>query len=423
MTPAVNTLGQQSNGFSHIPLVKPVEWCFRQIKNIGNLNDAAGSTRCARVASKICLVFLAFVTLIPNLILAGVGLAFSCIFKKRNVLPAPVPTQNQPPAISLPTPIPQPKPITQPSKQTPKKSSKTKQPTQSKPTIITPNKPSSTTPSPLKKAATLLNLTEFNDKDLQFYSSTHTPEEVLLNKAIEFFASKGVKARKSLQLDYSHLGPQATDHQIIDEILKKHQGFNVGESHNHLSSKRFFLENMAYLKSKNVKTIFFEGADFRDQNAMDQYLSGVWDENQADIKKLKEKILDYSRGFGVPDHLSDWEVLKAAKKHGIHVSFIDYGREVSGPARLLRMNYVAAKVMARDLQKFGPNDKFVGYVGWNHIAKVNSDPNFGLSELFQCPAVIVRDNSTTNQRNVVYKKIPSDNFVGNIHVVIFAKKL
>lgn len=473
---------------SHIPLVSPVNWCFGQFRDIGNLKNAPGSTKCAQVAAKIGMLVVAIIAMIPSMLLACIGLSFSCVFKKNapTVIPAninpttatkPTPavvTKPMPVMVTKPMPAPnrvanqQPvnNPVSKPSTQDILKNSLiyirpnlpavcppqtppgNPQPPKSKPTmpakpaarpsmpklvptnlvltpgnsLTSPNQHALIVPPPPPLRRQPSALVDFDYEDLNFYDPTTPARDVLEFKALMFFAEDKIKARKSLKLDFSHLGPNATNHQIIDELLEDHRGFNVGESHNHLSSKKFFIDNMAYFKTKNVRTIFFEGLDHQLQSAIDGYMDGTFDENDCEIMSIKEHIANYSKGFNIPAHLSDWEVIKAAKANGIRISLIDYSDKVGGPGRLLRMNYVAAKVMARDLRDFGPDDKFIGFIGWNHLAKANNDPNFGMSELFQCPAVIVRDNTRSNTRHVVYEKIPEDNFVGNIHVVIFDKK-
>lgn len=417
----------------HVPLLIPIKWCCHQLRTMGSLQDAAGTNTCARVASKICLVVLALIAFIPSLIIAGIGLCFSCTFSKE---PAGLPintkiiASNQKPKMLPPPPLKQnskPSPINQPVSVRSNNKTKPLPPPPTKPAQTKPPTPAQP-PSPPKAKPNLppvvvkrADITEFEDTDLQFDVPGVAPVEVLASKAIEFFKNPNVASRKSLELFFDGLGPNATDHQIIDELLAGHQGFHVGESHDHVAPKKFFIENMEHLKSNGVKTIFFEGFDFRDQNTIDMFLDGTWDENTPEVARLKNLALGWDANYKIPARWSNWEVIKKAKEHNIGISCMDFQGLNIGAGRLLGMNYIAAKVMARELKKFGPNDKFVGYVGAYHLCQPVTDPNIGCSEIVQCPALLIRDNKKNpTKREVFYEALPSDKCVGKVHINVFA---
>lgn len=392
---SINDTKFKNGEWDHITLIQPVKWCGRQIYNIGNFKGTTGSNQCARIVVKISQVALAVILLLPCAVIAWVGLIFSCAFSKQPIA-----------VVSPPTPVPN--SIDQPAAESIRPGQYI--------FATVPRKPG----PPISED----DLRQFHDNDLKL--SSNVPgvdnEAVFVNKAKKFFDDPKVKGRQSPDTDYSVLGEHANDHTIIDALLQNSHGFNIGEFHDTTPAKCFLIQNMGYLKAQGVTTLFFEGPDFRYQDTIDAYLQGILDSKDTQVQRLLNFIERLDNAWRMPENVSFMSVVESAKKHGIRVVFIDYKLSPDWKTnRIIKMNYVAAKVMARELKKFGPKDKFVALMGMSHLCQVEGDPNLGLSELFQCPALgVMQNREDPKVRRVVYGNYPlvDVNFIGNRHITI-----
>lgn len=368
----VNTQSIQKNTQFYsdktIPLTAPARWCHKQICNALHNN----SSNCMAVATRVAKFIIAILAMIPCMLLALVGLCCHRVCKIKISQPSPNPSPIHPPSTS---------PL--------------------KRSLTPPPKP-----------------TETSIDDLHRFSG-----DEFLQAALQCFALPEVQNCEACNLDLTQsLSIDSTEHEIIDKILSGQRGFCVGEEHDNLAAKKFFIENMAYLKSKGVKVLFIEGITFRFQGMLDKYMSDEYLKNSDDCieaTKLMEEIKTiWSRESGE----QDYKVIEEAKKHGIRVVAIDYGKSLEGRMRILRMNYLAYRIMHHELRKLRPNDKFAAFVGWGHLCRQKANPDVpGVSELFQCPAIAVRDRTRAQSadRFVIYDTMAMNDCVGKIHANIF----
>lgn len=429
---SVNDTNFKNSECGHIALVQPVLWCCRQIYNIGNVKGAAGSNQCARVASKMCHVALAIILFLPSAALALIGLMFSCAFSKK-AAGVVIPSTIKPNALSKSAA----KPSALPKSAVPRIASQP--PAKVKwsplyPSSVIPTPPGQYIfPPPPKKAEpavviTREDLTKFELEDLEFEPNVPgiTKDEILTNKAMAFFEDPMVSGRQSLDIDFSALGEFAKDRNIIDALFENNDRFVIGELHDNIASKLFLINNMEYLKSKGVTTLFWEMPNFYKQTALDAYQSGACDASEPQVKEFIDYIKRADDYWGLPHEGSYKRLMDSAIKHGIRLVLMDYDMpgNFTVPGRFVRMNYVAAKVIAKEIRSFKPNEKFVALTGMMHLAQLQTDPNPGMSELLQCPAVgIMQNRENPNVRRVVYGDYPISEakYVGNRHITILDK--
>ncbi|RUR09722.1 membrane-targeted effector domain-containing toxin [Legionella sp. km772] len=198
--------------------------------------------------------------------------------------------------------------------------------------------------------------------------------------------------------------PLEKSHELFDAP------FIVGESHSHISPKKFLIENMKQMKAKGCEILFMEHL-FYDTNQQDLdefFLTGKFSANlMARLKDMNRSGMEHS--FGAASNLSSplWKendyiaVLKAAREAGIRVVGIDissvYKSQKIGvdnqqldDTRISYMNYTAAKIMEREISTLPKDKQWCAFMGNAHVNNFNNIP--GVSELLGARSVFIFDN-------------------------------
>jgi hypothetical protein len=412
-------------------LQKPVKWCFRQFQELSTLKHLASQCQLVAIAQKVALAALALIALLPSGILAGLewclkgkpqiryqlkpekakeevtkkdeaqaknidellqaqaALAFSHgedAFDDHfgAILPSP---QIKVADHSLQQPIQA--PIKQEEKEEP----------------IAPAKKVKHPPI---------------EDELHFASG-----DALFWEASQHFEIYEMHKDQSLHFDFSELGPYASDEAIINALLSHSQGFCVGEIHEEAASKRFLIENMAYLKCLGVKILFFEGIDYQnEQKLIDRYMADevLTASEQEQLQNIMGRILNFIGPQDSPH--TAFGILAAAKECGIRVVGIDYSlaleeKKIEFEPRIARMNYVAWQIMKKEMASLEPQDKFAAHMGLSHLCRDSDTARIpGVAELFDCPAIVLRDKARKEiaERTVHYESEESTRVQNNMKI-------
>ncbi|KTD74648.1 membrane-targeted effector domain-containing toxin [Legionella waltersii] len=206
------------------------------------------------------------------------------------------------------------------------------------------------------------------------------------------------------------------------EDLKK-DPFIVGEAHQHISSKRFLIENMKMLKREGFEILFMEHFFYdTDQNDLDKFfqtkdapLSGTL------LARLKEME---RHGIMTKDLDEEWEkysftdILYAARDAGIRVIGVDvsttykaqkigYDNEQLDDKRQKYMNYTAYEIIKKET---GPGKKWFALMGNTHVHSFANVP--GVAELTGARSVQIFD--TGNNSKISEVNLNSSYKVGNV---------
>lgn len=371
-------------------LVKPAKWCCWTIKELFAPTDSTRPNCCANFASRITLFVIAMAIFVPCGVLALLGLPFSACCKKSSDDPTTGATDRVAGSILK-------RPKARPA-----------------PTAISQNNPS----SQVTKADTLSGV-PITNHDLNFSN-----DDEFLTQASIYLAEAKALNKKPVTLDLSRLGPDVEETTLINELLSEQRGLIIGHHPGMQSGRRFIMENIKYLAACGVKTIFIPGLENKYQETIDKYLSGEYDANHQYVQNVMSIASHYAMQNGLADlDYTDWAVVEAAKKHGIRVVAVDYDRQYQQTgARLAKLNFHAAKIIDRETAKYGPDDRFCVLIDVRHIAQQENDQheNLGLSEIFECPAITVRDNNRDPLvSTVVYGNLGTDHCLGPIHANLF----
>lgn len=358
---------------STTPLVEPVKWCCRKVRDLFCPLDAAKGCRCSVVAARIMLFFIALIALVPSAFLSIFGLIYQGTCK-----PSAIPGSDEVHGIR-------------------------------------PGKGQSPIPN------TGFNVTAITTKTglpLQPEDTEYSDVDDLNSKALAFFAEKSIKNKKSIDLDLSTLGDKAESFNIIDNALNGYPGFCIGQpDHVDIGSKLFLINDMKYLKSSGVKTIFVSGLNYKVQDTVDNYLSGkLTKADQKVVELMNDAATSVSSDGGNPD-FSVWSIVEAAKAEGIRVVGID-NEFTQARARILKFNYLASKIIDKETANFGPDDKFCALMDNMHLVVQENDQynTPGVSEILECPAITVRTNSEDpTDAFVQYTGFRRDGFKGKVH--------
>lgn len=357
------------------PLIEPVKWCCRQVRNLFSPQASDKRNCCASIAARISLFVVAILALIPSAFLSIFGLLYQ--------------------ATCQPTQVNGLDEIRGGGK----------------------GKSSPAGGSSQGNAATRSGQTLF-DQDTEFANT-----DEFNTKAMLFFKDAAIKNKRSLSLDLSKLGDKPDDLDVIENLVKGQWGFCIGEnSLADCSSKRFLIDNMEYLKNCGVRVIFLSGIDHKRQEALDKYLSGEWDANNPQVAGIVQYCATVTLNEGGNLDYSDWSIVEAAKKQGIRVVALDYDRNAHRGSRMLKFNYLAAKIMDREMVNFGSEDRFCTLTDYSALCRLKQDPHStpGLSEIFECPAVTIRANEVDPTVSTAsYSTLARDGFNGTIHANLF----
>jgi Ankyrin repeats (3 copies) len=208
-----------------------------------------------------------------------------------------------------------------------------------------------------------------NVKDNQFMR-----KKELLIKANKCFEKYKIKNEKP----YNFLSKCSTIQQIVNESLRKSQGFCIGEDHAHMAPKFFLTKNMVYLKEKGVTVLFMEQFYDHLQDDLDNYAK------TGDFPQSLENNINQSQyKFGYK------EIVIAARSAGIRIIGIDniLANIPDHENRIKSMNYVAYKIIKKEIPNLG-NNKYVILTGSNHMSHRYIP---GLPDLLNCPRLIISD--------------------------------
>lgn len=195
------------------------------------------------------------------------------------------------------------------------------------------------------------------------------------------------------------LSQSPTEHELIDACLGAGNGMVIGESHEDSSPKEFLINNMEYMKSKGITTIYLEHLlHERHQTMLDDYFSS----NDAPMPKELElylKHLDKERKL--EGNGTFYNLVLNAKKYGLRVvaidnqatygsnpmnSFTDIYNDSATKNRYTSMN----KQMKIRLDEYNDGGKYIVFIGSAHVYKNGDVP--GVTNYLGCAGIVVRDN-------------------------------
>ncbi len=256
-------------------------------------------------------------------------------------------------------------------------------------------------------------------RDCSVYRTASLEEETqaLLNKGKEFF-----KSLSPLRVDTpANITIHSTNQEILKSLLSKYQAIVIGESHPDPVPKRFIVENVTFLKSLGVTTLYLEHLCFDSiQEDLDTYFTQPSGSQMPTTLDEYLKFLD--SGFkisemGPPGFL---ELVKSAKEAGIKVVAIDteasYDAGYSsfggsqGADRMIGMNYQCKLIY----EKRKPEGKAIFLVGSAHMGYCDGVP--GLSEQFGFPNILVGKGPSREVKLEVNNFARTEGFQGKINV-------
>lgn len=201
-----------------------------------------------------------------------------------------------------------------------------------------------------------------------------------------------------------------TPSQIATKLLETNKGICIGESHDSLSSKSFFIDNMEILKKNNVKTIFLEHLiDEHHSEDLSKYFAAP---NNAEMPfRLKLYLETLDSGYHTDKTYNFQNLVKEAKKHQIKVVAFDTNASyfTFNPNKLFndkelqnryrRMNYLAAK----KINSFSEDGKWIALIGSGHLTKNLGVP--GVADLTNTPSIVIQDIEKGYSVNVANGKV------------------
>ena len=216
-------------------------------------------------------------------------------------------------------------------------------------------------------------------------------QKVLHLIAVKFFQNPNLARR----ISPPNIIENAAQNTIIKSLLDKYQGFVVGEAHNSTASKKFIIDNFAYLADNNVKTLFLEHlqSDLHQTHLDDFFKTGRL---HTDVSTF---LNSQDRGHRV-DRLSNYtftQLVLESRRHGIQVKALDCvasyhtsGISVSEArsARHELFSYGASEVIRKHTTP-NPSQKWIALVGNTHTNTYLGVP--GLAEMVGSVGVRVDD--------------------------------
>lgn len=220
------------------------------------------------------------------------------------------------------------------------------------------------------------NSDRIENKDNLKKSDQFKTSHALFEKAQYYLNKEKIKKR---EISPFYLPFQCeTQIKVMENFLSRNQGFCIGESHDDKAPKHTLIENMEFLKKQGVAVLFMEQFYEDLQPDLDDYArTGMISSN---LKKRMDKS-KYQYGY--------LEILEAARQAGIRVVGIDHrlANIIDDDARTISMNYIAYKIMKKEISQLG-DKKYVVLAGVAHTSHKNIP---ALSKLLNCPSWIIRD--------------------------------
>lgn len=185
-----------------------------------------------------------------------------------------------------------------------------------------------------------------------------------------------------------------SDREILEEIYlkKRFKGLFVGESHRHVSPKKFIFDNLEALRQLGVTTLFMEHFNY---DTMQSYLDDYFNSESEEMHPvLAMNLSRYDQAYGLISPYTYTDVVRQAKKAGIRIVGIDTSLAYDlkdEDRRLKGMNYEAQKIIRHE-QGSG---KYVVLLGAAHSTNVDWQSKFtipGIADMLQCPKIMVDDS-------------------------------
>lgn len=196
---------------------------------------------------------------------------------------------------------------------------------------------------------------------------------------------------------------EAPDKENLAAAYRQFQGVCIGEVHNHISSKKFLIDNMEALRALGVKTLFLEDILY---DTMQPFLDEYFQTPDADIPFIvRHHQCQWDQKYGFKHPYTYENILREAKRHGIRIVGIDTSTAlevaIKGKAkkdymqRTRAMNFVAQQIIKREKG----DGRYLAFMGMAHAATVAlqckpSDPaitSIGVADMLQCPLITIRD--------------------------------
>lgn len=190
---------------------------------------------------------------------------------------------------------------------------------------------------------------------------------------------------------------------ILSSLLENHEGLFIGEIHSHKTPKSILKDQMKFLASIGVKTLFLEHCcyDGAIQTELDKFFETL------KATPFLQHFL--RRGFGAVSG-NYYDMVKAAVEAGIRPIGLEKANAQSlgyhsfggsdGADRMLGLNVSATEI----IQKHKKRGKYVSLDGSAHLSYYHNIA--GLSELCNAPSLIIEDASLceyqTGIRNLNY---------------------
>lgn len=219
---------------------------------------------------------------------------------------------------------------------------------------------------------------------------------------------------------------------ILDEIFKTKafKGLCIGEHENYIAPKKLLIENMQRLKDLGVTTLFLEHIkyDVHQQELDDWFEQRIT--NPVDTTEFLSRLDEKYRLF-LP--YSFTELVYKAHEVGIRVIAIDSSASAiagnhcetaqsyvsSAKQRIKALNFKAIQIMTERI-----SGKYIVLTGTDHGSTTLTYEKIpGISELMQCPFVIISDSSEYKIPGVRLRpEVPYDlgyrNKPGTVHAII-----
>lgn len=236
----------------------------------------------------------------------------------------------------------------------------------------------------------------------------------------KFSYKLGGKARTEIQLNIEEFSkkrekflaeaPSVTPKESLEktsDLLK--EPFIVGESHTHISPKKFLIENMKKMKENGYEILFMEHLFYdTHQKDLDHFFETgeISNELMTQLQAMNRHglvhLFDHS-SEAIPDlwKKNDYiAVLQAAREAGIRIVGIDVSpvyksqkigmnSEQMDSTRIGYMNYTAANIMQREIHSLPPGKKWCAFMGNAHVNSFENTP--GVSELLNARSVYIFD--------------------------------
>lgn len=239
------------------------------------------------------------------------------------------------------------------------------------------------------------------------YDRLKEKSQRLVDKAVKFFS----------QSEYSNLAPvncplqSKSFFEAVQEIFLKTEfkGVCIGERHTDWTPKQFLIEHMQDLQILGIKTIFLENIKSDEfQLEYDQWFNFSSESEMPDSLKAQLKYLD--KIHSLPYSYSYLYLAQTAKRFKIRLVAIDTSSSsIAGTStnsvlkvndRILALNYKAQKIIHSELKKCP--EPYIILTGSNHGSRLKDSKIPGLSELLQCPFLILGDTTPIKNEPITH---------------------